>query len=154
MTLQEWCQLSDIRPTHPTTERGAVAVQPDWDSPHHQLLWRLSDFVVSSVCGSVVRLVPIHRQTAHPCSPEERAQRELRLARQELDRREQAVIAGKFDRQGLIALVTASAARKPAARRLHATAVYARNVASRPGYWEHVTVAPVGSGSLTCSVEP
>jgi len=132
MNLHEWCRLSDTRPTHPATERGAVAVQPDRASPHRQLLWRLSDFVVSSVCGSVVWLVPIQRDSAHPCSPEERAQRQLWRTREQVARLEQAVSAGQFDRQGLISLATASAALQQAASRLHATAVSAGHVASEP----------------------
>ena len=132
MNLQEWCRLTDTGPTHPATERGAVAVQPDRHSPHHQLLWRLSDFVVSSVCESVVWLVPIQRDTAHPCSTEERAQRQLWRTREQVARLEQAVSAGQFDRQGLISLATASAALQQAASRLHATAVSDRRVASEP----------------------
>jgi hypothetical protein len=132
MNLQEWCRLSDTEPTHPATKRGAVAVQPDRHSPHRQLLWRLSDFVVCSVCGSVVWLVPIHRDTAHPGSPEERAQRQLWRTREQVARLEQAVSAGQFDRPGLIWLATASAALQEAASRLHATAVSARRVASGP----------------------
>jgi hypothetical protein len=132
MNLQEWCRLSDTGPTHPAIERGAVAVQADRHSPHRQLLWRLSNFVVSSVCGSVVRLVPILRDTAHPGCPEELAQWQLRRTREQVDRLEQAVSAGQFDRLGLISLATASAALQEAASRLHATAVSARRVASDP----------------------
>jgi hypothetical protein len=132
MNLQEWCRLSDTGPTHPATERGAVAVQADRHSPHRQLLWRLSDFVVSSACGSVVWLVPIQRDTAHPGCPEERAEWQLRRTREQVDRLEQAVSAGRFDRLGLISLVTAGAALQEAASRLHATAVSARRVASEP----------------------
>jgi hypothetical protein len=132
MDLHEWCRLSDTRPTHPATERGAVAVQADRHSPHRQLLWRLSDFVVSSVCESVVWLVPIQRDTAHPFSPEERARQQLRRTREQVDRLEQAVSAGQFDRLGLISLATASAALEEAVSRLHATAVSARRVTSQP----------------------
>jgi hypothetical protein len=132
MNLQEWCRLSDTGPTHPVTERGVVAVQPDRHSPHRQSLWCLSDFVVSSVCESVVWLVPIQRDAAHPWSPEERAERQLLRAREQLDRLEQAVSAGQFDRQGRISLAMASAALQQAASRLHATAVSPRQVASEP----------------------
>jgi hypothetical protein len=143
MTLQEWCRLRDTKPAHASTERGAVAVQPDRHSPHHQLLWRLSDFVVSSVCESVVWLEPIQRDIADACSPEERAQRQLGRAREQLDRLEQAASAGQFDRQGLISLATASAALQQAASRLHATAVSSRQVASEPR--NQVATVPVWS---------
>jgi hypothetical protein len=132
MNLHEWCRLSDTGPTHPATERGTVAVRADRHSPHRQLLWRLSDFVVSSDCGSVVWLVPTLRDTAHPRSPEEHAQWQLWRTRQQVDRLEQAVSAGQFDQYGLISLATASAALQEAASRLHATAVSARRVASEP----------------------
>jgi hypothetical protein len=132
MNLHEWCRRSDPGPTHPATERGAVAVQAVRHSPRRQLLWRLSDFVVSSVCGSVVWLVPIQRDTAHPGSPEEPAQKQLRRTREQVERLEQAVSAGHFDPLGLISLATASAALQEAVSRLYATAVSAHGVASDP----------------------
>ena len=56
LTLQEWVARTGIQPTHPTTERGVVSVVC---VPHQNpLLWFLSDYAVSSVCGSVIWLVP------------------------------------------------------------------------------------------------
>ena len=80
----------------------------------------------------MVWLVPIQRDTAQPCSPDERARHQLRRTREQVDRLEQAVSAGQFDRLGLISLATARAAIQEAVSRLHATAVSARRVASEP----------------------
>lgn len=55
MTLNEWCKRCGVKPTHPTTEAGAVSVIisfPHWG------LYHLDDYVVSSVSGPVVWLVP------------------------------------------------------------------------------------------------
>src|SRR5262249_43811403 len=88
-------------------------------------------------------------ETAHLCSPEERAQKQLRRAREQLDRLEQAVSAGQFDQQGLISLAMASAALQQAASRLHATAVSSpqgatepRNQAATGAVWSQEGVAP------------
>lgn len=59
MTLADWTALSGIKPTHPTTEKGAVSVcSNSMGNPYHAELWRLSDYKVSSVSGPVVWLVP------------------------------------------------------------------------------------------------
>ena len=55
MTLRTWSTITGIQPTPPTTERGAVSVVC-W-SNEHPLLFQLSDYAVSSVCGAVIWLV-------------------------------------------------------------------------------------------------
>lgn len=57
MTLKQWVEKTGILPTYPTTERDAVSVCIS-DGIDRYKLWRLSDFVVSSVSGIVVWLVP------------------------------------------------------------------------------------------------
>ena len=58
MTLNQWCEMSGVKPTHPTTERGAVSVIVDqFDEARRELFW-LSDYVVSSCCGIVIWLLP------------------------------------------------------------------------------------------------
>ena len=58
MKLQEWVELSHIKPTHPTTEVQAVSVVIDYKNPHRTELWGLEDFAVSSACGLVIWLIP------------------------------------------------------------------------------------------------
>lgn len=59
MKLAEWCKVNDVLPTHPTTERGAVSLIPDKQkTKEYAELFHLDDYVVSSVCGVVVWLVP------------------------------------------------------------------------------------------------
>lgn len=60
MTLAQWCRSADVKPTHPTTERGAVSLIYDLHHsyPLYADLWCLSDYCVSSVSGPVVWLVP------------------------------------------------------------------------------------------------
>lgn len=58
MKLQEWCELSGILYTHPTTETKAVSVCCNRDTPYYWMLWLLGDYAVSSVSGPVVWLVP------------------------------------------------------------------------------------------------
>jgi hypothetical protein len=59
MTLKVWCQRNGVLPTCPTSECGAVSLI-SYRELHgeHALLWSLSDYTVSSVCGVVVWLVP------------------------------------------------------------------------------------------------
>jgi hypothetical protein len=58
MTLHDWCQLTDQKPTHPTTECGAVSVICSPGNPHRPLLWGLADFRVDSYSHGVVWLLP------------------------------------------------------------------------------------------------
>jgi hypothetical protein len=58
MTLQEWSKTTNILPTHPTTESGAVSVISTLNNRYHAELWRLDDYAVSSVGGPVIWLVP------------------------------------------------------------------------------------------------
>jgi hypothetical protein len=58
ITLAEWCTRTQVLPTHPTTERGAVSVVLDHTHPGRSDLWHLADYVVSSVSGVVVWLLP------------------------------------------------------------------------------------------------
>jgi len=59
MTLKEWCLNAGILPTHPATETRAVSLCTTHETPDYTDLWRLSDYVVSSLIGSVVWLCPI-----------------------------------------------------------------------------------------------
>lgn len=58
MLLTEWQSTSGILATHPTTERGAVSLVLDHSHPMRSELWHLHDYVVSTVSGPVVWLVP------------------------------------------------------------------------------------------------
>lgn len=59
MNLKDWTKLTNIKPTTPTTEMGAVSVVIAHENPHRPELWRLSDYNVSSACGVVVWLLPV-----------------------------------------------------------------------------------------------
>jgi hypothetical protein len=65
VTLSDWCRLTNIKPTHPTTERGAVSlfstITDHAERSTHTELWHLDDYVVCSVSGPVVWLVPSTR---------------------------------------------------------------------------------------------
>lgn len=63
MNLKQWSEAAEILPTCPTTEKEAVSVVVDHNNPHRKLLWDLSDYVVTSVCGIVIWLRPVPR---HP----------------------------------------------------------------------------------------
>jgi hypothetical protein len=58
MTLREWCKRADVLMTEPTTECGAVSLVLDQASELRTGLWHLDDYLVSSVSGPVVWLVP------------------------------------------------------------------------------------------------
>ena len=58
MSLRDWESLTQIKPTSPTTENGAVSVVIDVCHPLRAGLWRLGDYRVSSASGSVVWLIP------------------------------------------------------------------------------------------------
>ena len=62
MTFAEWSKLTGILPTHPTTERQAISVIIDLKHPNYPDLFHLTDYVVSSVCGIVIWLVPTLRK--------------------------------------------------------------------------------------------
>lgn len=71
MTLAQWCRSADVKPTHPTTERGAVSlclnigcVDAELADEIRHDLWHLSDYCVSSVSGPVVWLVPREKDGA------------------------------------------------------------------------------------------
>lgn len=57
-TLKAFCERTDIKPTHPTTETGAVSLIVPHDTPHLTDLWNLEDYAVSSRSGIVVWLTP------------------------------------------------------------------------------------------------
>lgn len=63
MALKQWCASADLLPTTPTTERGAVSLvvpadfRQRWQDTY-AMLWKLSDYAVSTVSGPVVWLVP------------------------------------------------------------------------------------------------
>lgn len=63
MTFSEWCNRVGVKPTHPTTERGAVSFVRPANCPMWSELFHLSDYTVSSVCGAVVWLVPKRGKT-------------------------------------------------------------------------------------------
>jgi len=65
-SLADWAAESGIKPTAPTTERGAVSVTIDPADPTRAGLWRLSDYTVSTSSGSVVWLVPARTATWLP----------------------------------------------------------------------------------------
>ena len=56
MKLAEYCEARGIKPTHPTTEKGAVSCFAD-EVDHDA--WHLSDYVVSSIMAGVIWFVPI-----------------------------------------------------------------------------------------------
>lgn len=60
MTLAQWCKVAGVLPTHPTTERGAVSVcvTLDHQSELCHDLWHLADYLVSSISGPVVWMLP------------------------------------------------------------------------------------------------
>lgn len=59
MNFADWSKRTGILPTHPTSETGAISVISYSSlTPHHADLWHLDDYTVSSVCGSVVWLMP------------------------------------------------------------------------------------------------
>jgi hypothetical protein len=64
MTLREWCQQANVKPTTPTTETGAVSFIAGFmhNEPERRKLWNemyhLEDYFVSSVCGVVVWMRP------------------------------------------------------------------------------------------------
>lgn len=60
MTLADWCRMADVKPTTPTTETGAVSLLSDGTRypDTHAVLWKLSDYRVSSINGLVVWLLP------------------------------------------------------------------------------------------------
>jgi hypothetical protein len=62
MSLKEWCERAGVKPTCPTTERGAVSVVVSGSELNFTQLWHLDDFAVSSRCGPVVWLVPKFNQ--------------------------------------------------------------------------------------------
>jgi hypothetical protein len=57
-TLKNWCENTGIMPTDPTSERQAISLVTDSRNPEYAKLWHLADYVVSSVTGPVVWLVP------------------------------------------------------------------------------------------------
>lgn len=58
MTLKMWCDFTDILPTTPTTEKGAVSVIIDQFHPMRKELFWLEDYLVSTCAGIVVWLLP------------------------------------------------------------------------------------------------
>ena len=58
ISLHDWASLAQIKPTSPTTEKGAVSVVIDPCHPLRASLWSLGDYLVSSCCGSVIWLIP------------------------------------------------------------------------------------------------
>lgn len=64
MTLKEWCQQANVKPTHPTTERQAVSLIATEKKPNFTQLWNLDDYAVSSRCGIVLWLVPKNKDQA------------------------------------------------------------------------------------------
>lgn len=59
MTLKEWSEQTGIRPTYPTTEKGAVSVICDERDTPRVELYHVTDYKVSSVQGDVIWLVPV-----------------------------------------------------------------------------------------------
>jgi len=66
LSLAAWSSHYDIKPTHPTTETGAVSVLCDSTSNKEAYLdlYHLTDFKVSSVSGVVVWLRPAPVRTS------------------------------------------------------------------------------------------
>lgn len=58
MTLREWCKQANVLPTHPTTEKQAVSLLADHNTPNYHELWNLEDYNVSSRSGPVFWLTP------------------------------------------------------------------------------------------------
>jgi len=55
MTLAQWCEQTGISPTK---VGDATCVIPNWWNPSHKELFHLADYVVSTVSGIVIWLVP------------------------------------------------------------------------------------------------
>ncbi len=58
MTLKSWCEKTDILATHPTTETAELSVVIDQTDANRSHLWKLSDYIVTSVAGLVIWLSP------------------------------------------------------------------------------------------------
>ena len=56
--LSQWAEAAGVKPTARTTWVGATSVLSLPGYPLHAELWRLSDYVVSTVSGPVVWLIP------------------------------------------------------------------------------------------------
>jgi hypothetical protein len=58
MTLQEWANVYDRRPTLYKTDRGAAFIKINPKDTGYRALYSLDDYTVSSVCGTTVWLAP------------------------------------------------------------------------------------------------